>query len=104
MSTDVPLVESFTSALLRHYLTRKGFTQTLALQVGLDARHAGRNRFSGIEDPDSGGTLAMAFGGVALRVFDELVVSAGAQVPVFDDLNGHQEEDPVLRVGLAYDF
>ncbi|WP_370305858.1 hypothetical protein [Sinimarinibacterium flocculans] len=91
-------------AVVASALAQYGLTQTLALQLGLDARHAGRNRFSGIEDPDSGGTLAMAFGGVALRVFDELVVSAGAQVPVFDDLNGHQEEDPVLRVGLAYDF
>ncbi|MES0874863.1 hypothetical protein [Sinimarinibacterium thermocellulolyticum] len=91
-------------AVVASALAQYGLTQSFALQAGIDARYAERNRFSGVEDPDSGGTLAMVFGGIALRMADELVLSAGAQVPVLDDLNGHQEEDPVVRVGLAYDF
>jgi hypothetical protein len=85
-------------------LGQYGLGQSLALQLGLDARHSQKNRFSGITDNDSGGTLAMAFGGVAVRVLDELVISAGVQLPLIDRLNGFQEEDPVYRVGLVYDF
>ncbi len=81
-----------------------GVTPTVALQAGLDARFAERNRFSGVLDPDSGGTLAMVFAGAAVRVFDELILNAGVQLPLLDRLNGVQEEDPVVRFGLAYDL
>jgi hypothetical protein len=92
--------DAFVASALGQY----GIGQALALQLGVDARHARKNRFSGVTDEDSGGTLAMAFGGVAVRVLDELVISAGVQLPLINDLNGFQEEDPVYRLGLAYDF
>jgi hypothetical protein len=85
-------------------LGQYGLGQSLALQLGADARHSRKNRFSGVTDEDSGGALAMAFGGVAVRVLGELVINAGVQLPLIDELNGFQEEDPVYRVGLAYDF
>lgn len=85
-------------------LGQYGIGQALALQLGVDARHAWKNRFSGITDDDSGGTLAMVFAGVAVRALDELVINAGVQLPVIDELNGFQEEDPAYRLGLAWDF
>lgn len=85
-------------------LGQYGVSQALALQFGVDARQSQENRFSGITDEDSGGTLVMVFGGVAARLLGELVINAGVQLPLFDRLNGFQEEDPVYRVGLAYDF
>jgi hypothetical protein len=91
-------------AVVASVLGQYGVSQSLALQFGVDARHSQKNRFSGITDEDSGGTLAMVFSGAALRVLDELVINAGVQVPLINRLNGFQEEDPVYRLGLAYDF
>lgn len=92
--------DAVTGSLLGQY----GLNQTVAFQLGLDARYAERNQFSGIDDPDSGGTLAMAFAGVAVRALDELVINAGVQTKLIENLNGEQEEEPVFRFGLAYDF
>ncbi len=85
-------------------IAQYGLTQRIAVQGGVDARYSQRNQFSGVDDPDSGGALAMAFGGIAVRALQELIVNAGVQVPLLDDLNGHQDEDPAWRIGLAYDF
>ncbi|MCK5770710.1 hypothetical protein [Algiphilus sp.] len=92
--------DAYTASLLGQYAINADW----ALQAGLDARHSGRNRFSGVTDPDSGGTLAALYAGVAARFLGELSISAGAQVPVLDDLNGAQDEDASLRLSLAYDF
>lgn len=75
-----------------------------ALQAGFDLRHAGKNRHDGATDPNSGGTLGMVYAGAAARFFEELSISAGVQLPVLDELNGAQEEDPALRLSFAYDF
>lgn len=85
-------------------LAQYGLSQTLALQAGLDARRSDKNEFSGIQDPDSGGTLAMAFAGVAVRIGEELLFHAGYQSPVVENLHGEQDEDDAFRIGLAYDF
>lgn len=84
--------------------TQYAFTDSLALQLGLDARHTHRNLFSGVEDPDSGGTLAMGFVGLAARVGADFLLHGGVQLPLLDELNGAQEEDAALRAGVAYDF
>lgn len=85
-------------------LGQYALNQSWALQAGLDARYAERNRFSGVMDPDSGGALAAAYAGAAARFFDELSFSAGVQLPLLDELNGAQDEDPALRLSLTYDF
>lgn len=91
-------------SLVLSTLAQYAVTPTTAVQLGLDTRYAEKNKFSSVVDPDSGGTLAMAFGGVAVRVFEELIVNAGVQWRVADDLNGHQKERAIYRVGLTYDF
>ncbi|HKY89600.1 MAG TPA: hypothetical protein VJM11_01120 [Nevskiaceae bacterium] len=85
-------------------LGQYGLTQRFALQLGVDAREARRNAFSGVDDPDSGGFLAMGFVGLAASAFEDLVLNVGVQFPVVDDLNGAQDEDAAFRAGFAYDF
>lgn len=85
-------------------LAQYGISQTLALQLGIDARQSGKNKFSGVSDPDSGGFLSMGFAGVAVRLGEDLLLNAGAQLPVAESLNGEQDEDTSFRVGLTYDF
>ncbi len=76
----------------------------LAGQIGLDFRQSGKDKFSGVTDKDSGGFLGNLWLGVASRVGEEVLLYAGAQIPVIDDLNGHQEEDSSLHIGINYDF
>ncbi|MGQ0502461.1 MAG: hypothetical protein ACT4P0_07625 [Panacagrimonas sp.] len=97
---DIAPGDAVGASLLGQY----GFNQTVAVQLGIDARYAEKNQFSGVDDPDSGGTLAMAYAGVAIRALDELVVNAAIQAPFIEELHGRQQEDPVFRLGLAYDF
>lgn len=85
-------------------LGQYGLTQTLALQFGVDMRQSEKNRFSGVEDPDSGGFLAMGFVGAALRIGEDLLLHAGGQATLVENLNGEQDEDPALRLGMTYDF
>jgi len=79
-------------------------TPALALQLGLDSRYSLRNRFSGVADADSGGFLATVSPGVGYRIGDDLLLNAGVQIPVIEDLNGEQDEDTTWRVGVTYDF
>jgi hypothetical protein len=85
-------------------LAQYGLSQNLALQLGLDARQSRRNRFSGVADPDSGGLLTMAFVGAAVRFGPDLLLHGGVQLPLIENMNGVQDEDPNFRVGLTYDF
>ena len=78
--------------------------QRLALQLGVDWRHTGRNTFSGAVDENSGGTLVMGFAGLGLRLGEDLLLSGGVQVPALKDLNGVQDVSAAWRAGLAYDF
>jgi len=92
--------DAFVGSLSAQY----ALTDALAVQAGLDARHTRTNRFSGVDDPDSGGSLAMGFLGAALRFGPDLLVHAGVQLPLHDALDGAQQEDTAYRAGVAYDF
>jgi hypothetical protein len=80
-----------------------GFSR-LAMQLGFDVRNSQKNRFSGVEDPDSGGFLGMGSAGLALRLGTDFVINAGVQVPAIRQLNGTQDAKNTYRVGVAYDF
>lgn len=90
--------------LLASLLAQYGLNEKLAVQAGLDLRRSDKNEFSGVTDPDSGGTLGMGFVGLAMRVGEELLLNIGYQSPVLESLDGEQEEDAAFRVGMAYDF
>ncbi|HEY1076738.1 MAG TPA: hypothetical protein VGE51_08610 [Fontimonas sp.] len=85
-------------------LAQYGITTSVALQLGLDTRHSEKNEFSGVADPDSGGLLTMAFVGAAVRLGDDLLLHAGVQLPLIENLNGEQDEGNSLRLGIGYDF
>lgn len=92
------------NAVVGSMLGQYAFTPATAVQLGLDARYAQENRLVGVEDPDSGGVLTAGFAGVALRFFEDVVVNAGVQVPLVENLHGFQDEDTSYRLGLTYDF
>lgn len=75
-----------------------------AVQLALDARWKAHDEYKGVEDVDSGGVLIMLSPGIAWTPVTDLVVNASFQYPVFEDANGHQAEDEVLRAGVTYDF
>ncbi|MGB1580766.1 MAG: hypothetical protein ACPHER_04585 [Nevskiales bacterium] len=80
------------------------WTYRIAGQFGLDYRHSGKDQFGGVTDDNSGGFLGNLWLGIAGRVGQELLLYAGAQIPVIEDLNGDQEEDTAIQIGLTYDF
>ena len=92
--------DAVTGSLLGQY----ALTQDWAVQFGLDARYAQINRFDGVEDEDSGGTLVMGNLGLAARVGAELLLHLNVQQALLDDLNGEQKEEFALRAGFAFDF
>lgn len=91
-------------ALVASLSAQYGLSPRLALQVGLDGRHAERHHFDGLRDSDSGGSLLMARLGLAARLGSELVTNLAVQIPALDRLHGAQQENPSLRLSLAYDF
>lgn len=91
---------SIVGSLRAQYALKYNF----APQVGLDFRYSEKDHFSGAKDHNSGGFLGNLWLGIATRVGGELLLYAGAQIPVIDGLNGHQEEDHTLRLGFNYDF
>ncbi len=78
--------------------------QSLALQFSLDSRFKKQDEYDGVKDEDSGGVLVMGTPGVAWTPIEDLVFSLSYQIPFIENAHGHQEEDPLLRVGVAYDF
>lgn len=91
---------SIVGSLRAQYAVKYNF----APQIGLDFRYSETDYFSGVSDENSGGFLGNLWLGLTTRVGGELLLYAGAQIPVLDDLNGHQEEDTTVRFGINYDF
>ena len=76
----------------------------LALQFSLDARAKAQDHYFDVVDEDSGGLLVMASPGLAWTPLEDLIVNASVQLPVIENVNGRQEEDPTFRLGVIYDF
>ena len=76
----------------------------LALQFSLDARAKAQDYYFDVVDEDSGGLLVMASPGLAWTPLDDLIVNVSVQLPVIENVNGRQEEDPTYRLGVIYDF
>jgi hypothetical protein len=76
----------------------------LALQFSLDSRIKAKDHYNDIVDDDSGGFLMMASPGIAWTPFTDFIVNVNYQMPLIESPNGYQEEKPVARVGVVYDF
>jgi len=74
--------------------------------VGLDFRHTQADRVdaAGTLDPDTGGSLLYITPRLLVGLGRGLVLRAGAQIPLWHDLNGFQQERAVVNVGIAYIF
>ena len=85
-------------------LGQYAFSTTWAVQTGLDWRASQKNRFDGAIDADSGGELVMGRLGLTRRFGEDLLLNLSAQLPVYEQLNGAQQEDEMLRLHLIYDL
>lgn len=66
--------------------------------------HAGKNRVSGIRDPNSGGTTLFLSPGLQY-VTRKWILEAGAQIPVSQDLNGTAlNNDYIFNAGIRVNF
>ncbi len=66
--------------------------------------HAGRNKVSGVTDPNSGGT-SLFFSPGLQYVTQKWILEAGLQIPVVQDLNGTAlKNDYVLNTGVRINF
>lgn len=84
--------------------TQYALHQRFALQFSLDGRWKQRDRYFDVSDADSGGVLVMASPGIAWTPMEDLVVNVSYQIPAVEHLHGRQEEEPIMRIGVAYDF
>lgn len=84
--------------------TQYALHQRFALQFSLDGRWKEQDQYDGVTDADSGGVLVMASPGIAWTPVEDLVFNASYQIPAIENLHGRQEEESILRVGVAYDF
>lgn len=91
--------------LLLTGLAQYGFWDNkLALSFSLDGRWKEQDLFFGEPDEDSGGVLVMATPGISWTPVTDLIFNASYQIPAIENLNGRQEEDPIIRIGVTYDF
>jgi hypothetical protein len=67
-------------------------------------RHADRDRIdhSGERDGNTGGTALYMTPRLLVNVGKGWILRAAVQIPVADDLNGVQDEDPVYNLGFTY--
>lgn len=76
----------------------------VAMQLSLDGRFKKHDKYDGVEDENSGGVLIMATSGIAWTPVEDLILNMSYQLPVIENANGRQEEDPTFKIGVAYDF
>jgi hypothetical protein len=74
--------------------------------VELNARDAGRDEMDadGEEDPNTGGAILFASPRLLVDLGRGIVARLAVQIPVWDDLEGEQEEKTVLNLGLTATF
>jgi hypothetical protein len=76
----------------------------LALLFGLDARYKRQDRYYGVVDENSGGSLVMAAPGLTWAPYEDWVVNLNVQLPIIQNGYGRQDEDSTYRIGVVYDF
>lgn len=76
----------------------------VAVQLSVEGRFKQHDQYDGEQDENSGGVLIMATPGIAWTPLEDLVVNISYQLPLIENPNGRQAEDPTLKFGVAYDF
>jgi len=75
-----------------------------ALRPGMDTRLDGKALEAGVESADSGGFIGYLTLEALVNPWTDVLLFAGARVPVLNALNGKHREGPVLSAGVALDF
>jgi hypothetical protein len=75
----------------------------LALELGLDGRHAAADRDEGDTVSHTGGTVVALAPGVFWNPAGQIWLEARAQIPVLENLNGDQRTGPVFVTGMRFE-
>lgn len=92
------------TAVLATATSQYALNQQWSLQLGLEARFAGYNRFNGVKDANSGGNAAFVVPGIVWSPTGNWLLHVSGQIPAMQDLHGVQDERGDIRVGIAYDL
>jgi hypothetical protein len=76
----------------------------LAFALSLDSIYSSKDKFSGIQDPNTGGFLLKAAPGLIWSPAMDLLVNASVQIPAVNGLYGEHEEGITVFSGVTYDF
>jgi hypothetical protein len=76
----------------------------LSWYVGAEGRYSERDRFAGIDDPDSGGNIIFITPGLIYTLTNDLLLNAVIKLPAVEELNGNHEETTIFSIGITYDF
>jgi hypothetical protein len=95
-----------TAGVRRAFLEQRIFLslEGQARYAGYDSARSATVPGARENDPDSGGFLGYATGGVAVAIGMDLLTRVQLQVPVISRLHGVQSEHPVGFAGLSWDF
>lgn len=86
------------------YEHKVGDRFSLALEANLRDADADVTGEDGDEDPNTGGAIAYLQPRFLAHLGKGLVGRLAAQIPVWDDLDGEQDEKTVLNLGLTFAF
>lgn len=91
-------------------LANLGYEQKLGERwdgaLELNARDAGRDEMDadGEEDPNTGGSILFVQPRLLVHLGHNVVARLAVQIPIYDDLEGEQEEKSVVNLGLTTSF
>ncbi len=79
-------------------------TTWLGAGLSADARTGQRDTYSGVVDPNSGGTIVYLSPSVLISPWTDVIVHATVRVPVVDALFGVHDEGTIFVGGLTFDL
>lgn len=91
-------------ALVYNAVAQWAQSHELSWYIGAEGRYADTDRFSGEDDPDSGGNIVFLTPGLIYTLQPDLLVNAVIKLPAIDQLKGDHEETTILSIGITYDF
>jgi hypothetical protein len=94
------------NVVLANVAYERKFGERLDTVLELNYRWAGEDivNSAGVRDPNTGGSVLYITPRVIVGIVRGLVARASVQIPAWEDLNGVQDEKPVVNAGLTYVF
>ena len=91
-------------ALVFNATAQYALNTRFAWYLGVEGRSSDSDRYSAIEDPNSGGAIAFLTPGIVYTLQPDLLLNAVFKYPAIDKLDGDHEESAILSIGVTYDF